>query len=125
MNNLQIAVGRIQRGIAFFKAAMRKFLRRICFDGVAGRGKDQAMPLESKTVEELQSNGKGNCISSNHTAVEVITKEPSPAGEYLKEGNGRPGWGGVLGLSPPVLTHASPGPLEPGPRRPRGHMADI
>ncbi|XP_056444692.1 sodium channel, voltage-gated, type I like, alpha b isoform X2 [Gadus chalcogrammus] len=98
MNNLQIAVGRIQRGIAFFKAAMRKFLRRICFDGVAGRGKDQAMPLESKTVEELQSNGKGNCISSNHTAVEVITKEPSPAGEYLKEGNGRPGWGGVLGV---------------------------
>uniref|UniRef100_A0A4W6BT44 Sodium channel protein n=1 Tax=Lates calcarifer TaxID=8187 RepID=A0A4W6BT44_LATCA len=70
MNNLQIAVGRIQRGIAFVKATVRK-------------------PLD-----ELHSNGKGNCIS-NHTSVE-ITKDPS--GVYMTEGNGRPGGGLVVGV---------------------------
>ncbi|KAG7255687.1 LOW QUALITY PROTEIN: hypothetical protein CRUP_031628, partial [Coryphaenoides rupestris] len=98
MNNLQVAVGRIQRGFAFLKAAVRQFLRRLC--GGGGRsGKGPAMPEESKPLDELQSNGKGNCISSNHTAVEVTAKEPN-----LKDGNKRPGggswWGWAWGSSP-------------------------
>jgi len=97
MNNLQVAVGRIQRGFAFLKAAVRQFLRRLCFGGGRG-GRGPAMPEESKPLDELQSNGKGNCISSNHTAVEVTTKEPSAVGAYLKEGNKRPGGGILVGV---------------------------
>ncbi|CAJ1087617.1 sodium channel%2C voltage-gated, type I like, alpha b isoform X3 [Xyrichtys novacula] len=91
MNNLQIAVGRIQRGIAFIKSAVRQFLRSLCFDG---SGKGSGLAEESKPLDELHSNGKGNCIS-NHTAVE-ITKDPS--GVYMTEGNGRPGGGLVVGV---------------------------
>ncbi|CAI5637813.1 sodium channel protein type 2 subunit alpha isoform X1 [Oreochromis niloticus] len=91
MNNLQIAVGRIQRGIAFVKNSMRQFLQSLCF----GRGgKGSGLAEESKPLDELHSNGKGNCIS-NHTTVE-ITKDPS--GVYMREGNGRPG-GLVVGVS--------------------------
>uniref|UniRef100_A0A667XBC8 Sodium channel protein n=1 Tax=Myripristis murdjan TaxID=586833 RepID=A0A667XBC8_9TELE len=91
MNNLQIAVGRIQRGIAFVKSTVRQFLQRLCFGGGA---KGSCLAEESKPLDELHSNGKGNCIS-NHTLVE-ITKDPS--GLYLKEGNGRPGGGLVVGV---------------------------
>ncbi|XP_006804158.1 sodium channel, voltage-gated, type I like, alpha b isoform X2 [Neolamprologus brichardi] len=91
MNNLQIAVGRIQRGIAFVKNSVRQFLQSLCF----GRGgKGSGLAEESKPLDELHSNGKGNCIS-NHTTVE-ITKDPS--GVYMREGNGRPG-GLVVGVS--------------------------
>nr|XP_061802342.1 sodium channel protein type 2 subunit alpha-like isoform X3 [Nerophis lumbriciformis] len=80
MNNLQIAVGRIQRGIAFLKSSVRQFLQSLFF--------------ESKPLEELHSNGKGNFIT-NHTTVEM-TKDPS--GMYMTpEGNGRPGGGLVAG----------------------------
>ncbi|XP_056156943.1 sodium channel, voltage-gated, type I like, alpha b isoform X1 [Lampris incognitus] len=92
MNNLQIAVGRIQRGIAFIKSVVRQFIRSLCFSGAA---KGSGLAEESKPLDELHSNGKGNCIS-NHTTVE-ITKDPS--GLYLKEGNGRPGGGLVVGVS--------------------------
>ncbi|XP_044044213.1 sodium channel, voltage-gated, type I like, alpha b isoform X1 [Siniperca chuatsi] len=91
MNNLQIAVGRIQRGIAFVKAAVRRFLQSLCFGGA---GKGSGLAEESKPLDELHSNGKGNCIS-NHTSVE-ITKDPS--GVYTTEGNGRPGGGLEVGL---------------------------
>ncbi|KAK7893438.1 hypothetical protein WMY93_022590 [Mugilogobius chulae] len=84
MNNLQIAVGRIQRGIAFVKSAVRHFFRSLFF---GGGGKGSVLAEESKPLDELHSNGKGNCIS-NHTSVE-ITKDPS--GVYMTEGNGRPG----------------------------------
>ncbi|KAF3706378.1 Sodium channel protein type 2 subunit alpha [Channa argus] len=91
MNNLQIAVGRIQRGIAFIKAKVRQFFQSFCF----GRGgKGSCLAEESKPLDELHSNGKGNCIS-NHTAVE-ITKDPS--GVYMTEGNGRAGGGLVVGV---------------------------
>ncbi|XP_070787003.1 sodium channel, voltage-gated, type I like, alpha b isoform X2 [Enoplosus armatus] len=87
MNNLQIAVGRIQRGFAF----VRRFLQSLC----SGRGgKGSGLAEESKPLDELHSNGKGNCIS-NHTSVE-ITKDPS--GVYMTEGNGRPGGGLVVGV---------------------------
>ena len=92
MNNLQIAVGRIQRGIAFVKSAVRQFLQSLCFGG--GGRKGSALAEESKPLDELHSNGKGNCIS-NHTSVE-ITKDPS--GVYMTEGNGRPGGGLVVGV---------------------------
>ncbi|KAM6958570.1 sodium channel protein type 2 subunit alpha-like isoform 2-T3 [Tautogolabrus adspersus] len=91
MNNLQIAVGRIQRGIAFIKSTVRQFLRSLCF---GGSGKGSGLAEESKPLDELHSNGKGNCIS-NHTSVE-ITKDPS--GVYITEGNGRPGGGLVVGV---------------------------
>lgn len=84
MNNLQIAVGRIQRGIAFVKSSVRQFLRSICF---GGGGKGSGLAEESKPLDELHNNGKSNCIS-NHTSVE-ITKDPS--GLCMNEGNGRPG----------------------------------
>lgn len=92
MNNLQIAVGRIQRGVAFLKSAVRQFVQSLCFGG--GVGKGCGLAEESKTLEELHSNGKGNCIS-NHTSVE-ITKDPSVV--YMTEGNGRPGGGLAVGL---------------------------
>ncbi|XP_053170797.1 sodium channel, voltage-gated, type I like, alpha b isoform X8 [Scomber japonicus] len=88
MNNLQIAVGRIQRGIAFVKSTVRQFLQSVCFGG-SGKG----LAKESKPLDELHSNGKGNCVS-NHTSVE-ISKDPS--GVYTTEGNGRPGGGLVVG----------------------------
>ncbi|KAM3857132.1 sodium channel protein type 2 subunit alpha-like [Diretmus argenteus] len=91
MNNLQVAVGRIQRGITFVKSTVRQFLQSICF---GGGSKGSGLVEESKPLDELHSNGKGNCIS-NHTLVE-ITKDPS--GGYMKEGNGRPGGGLVVGV---------------------------
>lgn len=91
MNNLQIAVGRIQRGIAFVKTTVRHFLQSLCF---SGGGKGSGLAEESKPLDELHSNGKGNCIS-NHTSVD-ITKDPS--GVYMTEGNGRPGGGLVVGV---------------------------
>lgn len=91
MNNLQIAVGRIQRGIAFVKTNVRLFIQSICF---GGGGKGSGLAEESKPLDELHSNGKGNCIS-NHTSVE-ITKDPS--GVYMREGNGRPGGGLGVGV---------------------------
>lgn len=90
MNNLQIAVGRIQRGIAFVKATVRQSFQSLCF---SGGGKGSGLAEESKPLDELHSNGKGNCIS-NHTVE--ITKDPS--GVYMTEGNGRPG-GLVVGVS--------------------------
>ncbi|XP_016533656.1 sodium channel protein type 2 subunit alpha-like isoform X8 [Poecilia formosa] len=83
MNNLQIAVGRIQRGISYVKTKARQFLQSLCFDG----GKGSSLAEESKPLDDLQSNGKGNCIS-NHTPLE-ITKDPSVL--YMMEGNGKPG----------------------------------
>uniref|UniRef100_A0AAQ5Z1K1 Sodium channel protein n=1 Tax=Amphiprion ocellaris TaxID=80972 RepID=A0AAQ5Z1K1_AMPOC len=77
MNNLQIAVGRIQRGIAFVKTTVRQFLQSLCFGGAS---KGSGLAEESKPLDELHSNGKGNCIS-NHTS-----------------GNGRPGGGLVVGV---------------------------
>lgn len=91
MNNLQIAVGRIHRAIAFVKTSVTHFLQSICFSrGAKGSG----LAEESKPLDELHSNGKGNCIS-NHTSLE-ITKDPS--GVYVTEGNGRPGGGLVVGV---------------------------
>ncbi|KAM4537627.1 sodium channel protein type 2 subunit alpha-like isoform 3-T3 [Fundulus diaphanus] len=89
MNNLQIAVGRIQRGISYVKTKVRQFLQSLCFGGAKGSG----LAEESKPLDDLQSNGKGNCIS-NHTPLE-ITKDPS--GVYMMEGNGKPG-GLVVGV---------------------------
>ncbi|XP_061691957.1 sodium channel, voltage-gated, type I like, alpha b [Syngnathoides biaculeatus] len=91
MNNLQIAVGRIQRGIAFLKSTVRQFVQSLFIDR---SGKGSNLPEESKPLEELHSNGKGNCIT-NHTTVEM-TKDPG--GIYMTaEGNGRPGGGLVVG----------------------------
>ncbi|XP_010779657.1 sodium channel, voltage-gated, type I like, alpha b isoform X1 [Notothenia coriiceps] len=93
MNNLQIAMGRIQRGIAFVKSMVRQFFQSLCFGGKGGKGgKGSGLTEESKPLDELHSNGKDNCIS-NHTSVE-ITRDPSVV--YVTEGNGRPGGGLVI-----------------------------
>uniref|UniRef100_A0A4W5M7Y9 Sodium channel protein n=1 Tax=Hucho hucho TaxID=62062 RepID=A0A4W5M7Y9_9TELE len=97
MNNLQIAVGRIQRGVAWVKVTIRQVIQRLFLRGGATKGVKEGSLEEGKPLDELHSsiNGKGgNCIS-NHTLVE-ITKDPS--GVYLKEGNGRPGGGLGVGL---------------------------
>uniref|UniRef100_A0A8C7MPM6 Sodium channel protein n=1 Tax=Oncorhynchus kisutch TaxID=8019 RepID=A0A8C7MPM6_ONCKI len=97
MNNLQIAVGRIQRGVAWVKVAIRQVIQSLFLGGGATK-RVRGESLEGgKTLDELHSsiNGKGgNCISK-HSLVE-ITKDPS--GVYLKEGNGRPGGGLGVGL---------------------------
>uniref|UniRef100_A0A674F6Z6 Sodium channel protein n=1 Tax=Salmo trutta TaxID=8032 RepID=A0A674F6Z6_SALTR len=97
MNNLQIAVGRIQRGVAWVKVTIRQVIQSLFLGGGATNGVKEGSLEEGKPLDELHSsiNGKGgNCIS-NHTLVE-ITKDPS--GVYLKEGNGRPGGGLGVGL---------------------------
>uniref|UniRef100_A0AAZ3SRE2 Sodium channel protein n=1 Tax=Oncorhynchus tshawytscha TaxID=74940 RepID=A0AAZ3SRE2_ONCTS len=92
MNNLQIAVGRIQRGVAWVKVAIRQVIQSLFLGGGATKRVKGESLEGGKTLDELHSsiNGKGgNCISK-HSLVE-ITKDPS--GVYLKEGNGRPGGG--------------------------------
>ncbi|NXF08361.1 SCN2A protein, partial [Smithornis capensis] len=74
MNNLQIAVARIQKGIDFVKKKIREFIQKAFV-------RKQKSLEEIKALEEL-NNKKDSCIS-NHTAVE-ISKDLN----YLKDGNG-------------------------------------
>ncbi|XP_065607283.1 sodium channel protein type 2 subunit alpha-like isoform X17 [Cyrtonyx montezumae] len=74
MNNLQIAVARIQKGIDYIKKKIQEFIQK------AFIRKQKALE-EIKALEEL-NNKKDSCIS-NHTAVE-ISKDMN----YLKDGNG-------------------------------------
>ncbi|XP_030309719.1 sodium channel protein type 2 subunit alpha isoform X15 [Calypte anna] len=73
MNNLQIAVARIQKGIDYVKRKIQEFIQK------AFVRKQKALE-EIKALEEL--NKKDSCIS-NHTAVEV-----SKDLNHLKDGNG-------------------------------------
>ncbi|XP_059583311.1 sodium channel protein type 2 subunit alpha [Alligator mississippiensis] len=74
MNNLQIAVARIQKGIDYVKKKLREFVQK------AFVRKQKALE-EIKALEEL-NNKKDSCIS-NHTVVE-ISKDLN----YLRDGNG-------------------------------------
>ncbi|NXL43521.1 SCN2A protein, partial [Podilymbus podiceps] len=74
MNNLQIAVARIQKGIDYVKKKIQEFIQK------AFIRKQKALE-EIKALEEL-NNKKDSCIS-NHTAVE-ISKDLN----HLKDGNG-------------------------------------
>ncbi|XP_065528855.1 sodium channel protein type 2 subunit alpha-like isoform X5 [Lathamus discolor] len=74
MNNLQIAVARIQKGIDYVKKKIQEFIQKVFI-------RKQKALEEIKALEEL-NNKKGSCIS-NHTAVE-INKDMN----YLKDGNG-------------------------------------
>ncbi|MGH0132139.1 UNVERIFIED_CONTAM: hypothetical protein FKN15_050000 [Acipenser sinensis] len=74
MNNLQIAVGRIQRGIDFMKKTLREFFQNTCI-------RNKKVLNEIKPLGELH-NMKDSCIS-NHTTVELI-KEP----DCHKDGDG-------------------------------------
>ncbi|XP_010134132.1 PREDICTED: sodium channel protein type 2 subunit alpha isoform X9 [Buceros rhinoceros silvestris] len=74
MNNLQIAVARIQKGIDYVKRKIREFIQK----AFVRKQKDLE---EIKALEEL-NNKKDSCVS-NHTAVE-INKDLN----YLKDGNG-------------------------------------
>ncbi|XP_015271643.1 PREDICTED: sodium channel protein type 2 subunit alpha isoform X2 [Gekko japonicus] len=74
MNNLQIAVARIQKGIDFVKRKVHEFVQK------AVVRKQKALD-EIKTLEDL-TNKKDSCIS-NHTIVD-IGKDLN----YIKDGNG-------------------------------------
>uniref|UniRef100_A0AAQ4P1X3 Sodium channel protein n=1 Tax=Gasterosteus aculeatus aculeatus TaxID=481459 RepID=A0AAQ4P1X3_GASAC len=78
MNNLQIAVGRIQRGVAFLKSAVRQFVQSLCFGG--GVGKGCGLAEESKTLEELHSNGKGLAVGLGGDSAE---KSPDDECDYM------------------------------------------
>lgn len=82
MNNLQIAVGRIQKGIAFIKSAVRQFLQSLFLAG----GKPGALD-EEKPLDDLHSDGKENCLT-NHAPVAVDLGK-----DFLKEGCISPGNG--------------------------------
>ncbi|XP_029461499.1 sodium channel protein type 2 subunit alpha-like [Rhinatrema bivittatum] len=81
MNNLQIAVGRIQRGVDYIKRKVREFFQKAFV-------KKQKALDESKPLEDLQ-NQKDNCIS-NHTTAEI-----SKDIDYLKDVNGTTGTSGI------------------------------
>nr|XP_058908407.1 sodium channel protein type 2 subunit alpha isoform X13 [Kogia breviceps] len=74
MNNLQIAVGRMQKGIDYVKRKIHEFIQK------AFVRKQKALD-EIKPLEDL-NNKKDSCIS-NHTTIE-IGKDLN----YLKDGNG-------------------------------------
>ncbi|XP_074974019.1 sodium channel protein type 1 subunit alpha-like isoform X8 [Caretta caretta] len=78
MNNLQIAVARIEKGIDYVKRKVREFIQKSFI-------KKQKALNEIKPLEEL--NKKDSCIS-NHLTVE-INKDL----DYLKDGNGTSGIG--------------------------------
>ncbi|XP_042308915.1 sodium channel protein type 2 subunit alpha isoform X3 [Sceloporus undulatus] len=74
MNNLQIAVGRIQRGIDYIKKKMQEVVQKSVI-------RKQKATEDIKSLEEL--NNKKDIYISNHTMVE-ITKDV----HYLRDGNG-------------------------------------
>ncbi|XP_045154872.1 sodium channel protein type 3 subunit alpha isoform X2 [Echinops telfairi] len=69
MNNLQIAIGRMQRGIDYVKNKIRECFQRACFG-------------KPKVIEMHEGNKIDSCMSNN-TGIE-ISKELN----YLKDGNG-------------------------------------
>ncbi|KAJ8253295.1 hypothetical protein GJAV_G00211290 [Gymnothorax javanicus] len=79
MNNLQIAVGRIQLGISNMKASVKRFFLGLC-------RKQVGLASEDKPPDQLDQGSKENCIG-NHTTVLELSKDPS----YRKEDNGYPG----------------------------------
>uniref|UniRef100_A0A8C2YG97 Sodium channel protein n=1 Tax=Coturnix japonica TaxID=93934 RepID=A0A8C2YG97_COTJA len=96
MNNLQIAVARIQKGIDYIKKKIQEFVQK------AFIRKQKALE-EIKALEEL-NNKKDSCIS-NHTAVE-ISKDMN----YLKDGNGTTsgvGTGSSLTVTVPIAVGES------------------
>ncbi|KAL7991675.1 hypothetical protein Chor_015931, partial [Crotalus horridus] len=79
MNNLQIAVARIQKGIDFIKRKVHEFVQK------AFVRKQKALD-EIKPLEDL-NNKKDSCIS-NHVIVDI-----GKDFNYLKDGNGTSGIG--------------------------------
>uniref|UniRef100_A0AAR2IKV7 Sodium channel protein n=1 Tax=Pygocentrus nattereri TaxID=42514 RepID=A0AAR2IKV7_PYGNA len=82
MNNLQIAVGRIQKGVALVKSALQQFFQSVFLAG----GKPGALD-EEKPLDDLHSDGKENCLA-NHAPVAVDLGK-----DFLKEGCVSPGNG--------------------------------
>ncbi|XP_027015707.1 sodium channel, voltage-gated, type I like, alpha b isoform X1 [Tachysurus fulvidraco] len=74
MNNLQVAVGRIQKGIAFVKSTLRQFLQSLFLAGSKPGALDEEKPLD-----DLHSDGKENCLA-NHAPVAVDVGK-----DFLKE----------------------------------------
>ncbi|XP_069081356.1 sodium channel protein type 2 subunit alpha-like [Pleurodeles waltl] len=73
MNNLQIAVGRIQKGIDYVKAALHDFVQKCFFE-------PQNALDDVKQLEEVH---KQEVFNYNHNAVEMIREC-----DYLKDGAG-------------------------------------
>ncbi|KAM5151938.1 sodium channel protein type 2 subunit alpha-like isoform 3-T3 [Mantella aurantiaca] len=81
MNNLQIAMARIDTGVAYVKRTAREFIQNAFV-------KKKKELEENKPLEDMQ-NQKDSCIS-NHTTVEI-----SKDFEYLKDGNGTTATSGI------------------------------
>lgn len=65
MNNLQIAMGRIHRGVAFTKASVHSFIQSSCFRRRRNKDKEEDGLKDCKKLADM----------STHTTVEMI-KEP-------------------------------------------------
>uniref|UniRef100_A0A4W5M9Y5 Sodium channel protein n=1 Tax=Hucho hucho TaxID=62062 RepID=A0A4W5M9Y5_9TELE len=95
MNNLQIAVGRIQRGVAWVKVTIRQVIQRLFLRGGATKGVKEGSLEEGKPLDELHSsiNGKGgNCIS-NHTLKLPVEPQHLNSSEGSSVDIGPPGDG--------------------------------
>ncbi|KAI3365798.1 hypothetical protein L3Q82_000797 [Scortum barcoo] len=79
MNNLQIAVGRIQRGIAFVKATVRQFLQSICFGGAVEITKDPS------GVYMTEGNGRpgGGLVVGVGVVGDTTEKYPMEECDYM------------------------------------------
>uniref|UniRef100_A0A8K9X4J8 Sodium channel protein n=1 Tax=Oncorhynchus mykiss TaxID=8022 RepID=A0A8K9X4J8_ONCMY len=72
MNNLQIAVGRIQRGVAWVKVAIRQVIQSLFLGGGATKRVKGESLEGGKTLDELHSsiNGKGGDSTENYPKEE-------------------------------------------------------
>ncbi|XP_046903387.1 sodium channel, voltage-gated, type I-like, alpha [Hypomesus transpacificus] len=81
MNNLQTAIGRIQRAADFTKALMCRTVHRVCLRKRRRRKKKRSQG-EEKPQDDLHKALGHNCIT-NHTTVEILKELAFP-----KDGNG-------------------------------------
>uniref|UniRef100_A0A7N8XBQ6 Sodium channel protein n=1 Tax=Mastacembelus armatus TaxID=205130 RepID=A0A7N8XBQ6_9TELE len=88
MNNLQIAIGRIHRGIAFIKSLLRSSCSSVCLrDKKKGKGEDKSLdelhkPLgpngvPNHTIKEFSKNGNGDVIGVDKNGDKYIVSSKS------------------------------------------------
>ncbi|XP_067115667.1 sodium channel, voltage-gated, type I-like, alpha [Osmerus mordax] len=79
MNNLQIAIGRIQRAADFTKALICRSVHRVCLRKRRRKKRSQG---DDKPLDDLHKALEHNCIT-NHTTVEILKELAFP-----RDGNG-------------------------------------
>ncbi|XP_060732614.1 sodium channel, voltage-gated, type I-like, alpha isoform X2 [Tachysurus vachellii] len=95
MNNLQIAMGRIHRGVAFTKASVHSFFQSSCFRRRRNKVKEEDGLKDCKKLADM----------STHTTVELI-KEPQCEKEALGTDSGSENFifDPTLSVSVPIAT---------------------